>query len=499
MRFSLSHGPWHVLFEGMFYDHEVSIYSNPESVVLVVIEVKEKGKISGVVVEAYKVFHAKGETEGFAETFPKEASVFIKHEENKTLKFFVLASRPSYSVYEEEEFRKTVNSQLKNLEASVEFVKQISGAYDLELTELSKADEETKNAFFTDPLSLPLVSGKSVLPGQREMQPETRGEVFLGLTKEGKPAKEPLKLFLKTGIFGENPEDRKHAMQLVAEGVMLSNSPAVVFDWNESFNSMNKPSEQEKELSRFQAELEPMGFPVKEFLAAQDAKVDLNLISPKGLLELFGAGKNTASRTISEVMEKMEKIDSFGQLIGAVKNHCRQAELKQNQMLRMVRMLKLIEKRYEGLFASGNEVQELSKNWEKNIGRAGIIKMQGTDERSALMVMHSVLAGIRKHYERKAVKGINSFVFIPNAVQFFGKSANAILVDEMIQILSQFYSLGVGFALGAERVVELKKEARDLVEAEIFILSVSDVGVKLAERKQYRVSLRPTLSHLGTK
>ena len=54
--FKLSDGPWKKLFEGAFEENEVNIYSNPKSIILVLIFEKESGKTSGVVVEMFKVF-----------------------------------------------------------------------------------------------------------------------------------------------------------------------------------------------------------------------------------------------------------------------------------------------------------------------------------------------------------------------------------------------------------------------------------------------------------
>ena len=116
--FKISGGPWEKLFTGLFQEHEIELYSNPDRIILVIIYEKKLDQIVGAVVELYKVFYASGDAESFTETLPREAMLITKHDESQNLKFLLLGSKPVYIAWSEEEFTHEVDSMVKRLEAS---------------------------------------------------------------------------------------------------------------------------------------------------------------------------------------------------------------------------------------------------------------------------------------------------------------------------------------------------------------------------------------------
>src|SRR3989344_3843352 len=203
--FKIGDGPWERMYEGNSQGSEIEIYSNPEGMLLVLIYDKEKNKVVGAVVEIFKVFYSQGDAEHFVETLPRKITVINKHEgEKQDNKFLLLASEPSYVTWKEKAMLDETEKLLKKLKASATLIKDISKAYDINLTELGSSSEKVKGIFFAEPLLVPLatesarkeatvVSGEDILP-----KSITKGELILGLTKEKQKIVEPLALFSKT-------------------------------------------------------------------------------------------------------------------------------------------------------------------------------------------------------------------------------------------------------------------------------------------------------------
>jgi len=496
MKFKPRNGPWQEIFEGSIQDFEVSIHSNPDNVILVSVLEKKKGKIEGTILELYKVFAVEGRLEDFTETFPKEAIVLIKHEAKESLKYFLLSSGPSYVKYEEEQFLSEVDRLYNKLHNSSALVKDVSKAYDIQLEELNKAGEKFKTSFFSLPLLAPilsseLLSGREPRYEMKETGKGGKGEIILGITKDGIAVKEPLSVFVKTTVFGSTGEERKHVIHLIAEGGLISNVAVVIFDWDNSFSGLNKPSSKLKELQEFKVNFEPIGFPVKEF-SKEELKVDLNLVNPKGILELFGLMEGEETKFIGNLF-KENKVESVNELIEIAKNFSVE-ESKATAKYRSMRILKLIDVRYPGLFGGTNNIEEIAKNWIKAIGRAGIIHLDKFDERSSLILIHNLIKGILQHYEGNPKSRINAMVLMPEMKKMLPIKSPNILSNEIIELMEKFKGEGICYAISADRPIDLMKEVIDQSEAEIFILSRDDVGIKIANSKQYRLKLRPGLS-----
>jgi hypothetical protein len=490
MKFRVREGPWRTLFEGSFEEHEIGVYLNPESVLLVSILEKKNDRVVGAVIELY----ATGEVEDFIETFPGEAVMLVRHDKKHTTKFFILSVPPSYARYTESAFCDEVEKLLEKLKENSKIVKEVSRAYDLDLVELHEASERIKNQFFAEPLSIPLLGLKGLEAEVKEGAKPVFGEVLLGLTRNNIVVKEPLSLFYRTIVHGSSEKDRKHVMHLIIEGSLMSNAPVVAFDWKEDFKGLSAPAKDLSELKRFKVEVDPIGFPVKEFKAREDVKVDLNLIDPAGLLELYGTGNNKASKELIKVLGE-EKLASMEQAISKVKRLPVTENLSQYDIYKMIRILKVINNSYPGLFNGKNNIEEISKNWHKSIGRLGRISLEGLDKRSALMIVHSIIKGIYLFYEKTgSVKKINSTVLLSNAEKIISRNTETILGKQVIELLNAMKEVGVIAVIESDKMSDLMEEAIAKREAEIHVISREDVGLKLANRKQYRLSLRPGLS-----
>ncbi len=494
MDFRIREGPWEKIFSGNLEGFQVEMNSNPNGLILVIVLEKENEEIQGAVIEIFKVFFAEGSTEDFIETLPKEAVILFKHEPKETTKFLLVSSSPSYVKYEENAFCDEAEQLMEKVETTSSMMKDFSKAYDLQLTELNDAPERIKSSFFSHPIIVPVLAPEE-MPGREKTEIPTqksgKGAVMMGLTKAGTIINEPLKLMMKTTIFGSTPKDRKHVIHLIAEGALMNSVPAVIFDWDKSFIGLNKPNPEEKILKDYKVDFEPIGFPIKHF-TRDELHIDLNLITVKGLLELIGMKEGEEQQMISKLI-KDKKPQSMEELISSAKKIELRDESKITNKYRTIRILNLINNKYKGLFGGKNEIKEISKNWGKSIGRAGIIHMEGLDETVSTLLIHNILKGILLEYSKNK-EGINSAVLLPEIKEIIGSKKNSILATEIIELLDKLKATGVAFALSSDRPIDLRKEVMKISEAEIFLIDRNDVGVKVAKSKQFRIKLRPGLS-----
>lgn len=495
MEFRVRNGPWEKRFSGEMEGFEVEMHSNPEGLLLVTVLEKENQKIKGAVIELFKVFFAEGSIEDFIETLPKEAIVLLRHEPKETTKFLLLSSSPSYAKYEENAFCDEAEQLMEKLETSGSMLKDFSKAYDLQLTELEKAPERIKSSFFSQPINIPLI----VVPKTGRMGEEStpskitgRGTIILGLTKANTVISEPIELMLKTTVFGSSAKDRKHVIHLIAEGALMSSIPVIIFDWDKSFTGLNSPNPEAKILKDYSIELEPIGFPVKHF-TREEISVDLNLISVKGLIELIGMKEGEEQQIISKLI-KDTKPNSIEELIASTKKMELRDESRITSKYRTIRILSLIKAKYKKLFKGSNDIKEVSRNWGKSIGRAGIIHMEGLDTNSSTLLIHNILKGLWSEYSKSKQETINAMVMLPEIKEVLDTRKQTVITTEIIELLDNLKTAGIGFALSSDRPIDLRKEIMKISESQIFLITRNDVSVKVSNSKQFRIKLRPGLS-----
>ncbi|MFH1239744.1 MAG: hypothetical protein V1672_00845 [Candidatus Diapherotrites archaeon] len=496
MEFKLSEGPWKEIFTGRFNEYEVEIFTNPDGLVLVAIYEREGTNKTGVVLELYKIFYSIGDVDDFVETLPREVIALTKHDEKVTQKFFLLGSTPTYVKYEEDEIIKEVDRLIRKLQTSAKMIKDVSKAYDITFKELSECDEGIKDAFFSQPLLIPIVStsSHSVTTASKTELSEFSGEAILGITKDGTIVKEPISLFKKTIITDGESDDRLHLMRILAESYLISNTATVIFDWGASFSGLSSPTKKRDELKKYKVGIEPIGFPVKEFSVPSNVKVDLHTLDSHGLMELFAAGEGIVSDTIMHVIDE-RKFKSLKEIVDRIKEVNCEGDFSEFQKLRAVRLLRLIDLRYPELFDGENDVAEISKNWFRGIGRAGIVKLSDIDERASLIIVQSLLKGILEYYKKEGpTKGIKSVIVIPEADKIINSQNENSMSKNIANDLDELGKYGVAYVLGAHKNSDLTRKIIGSAEAKLSIIRENDVGVELKDRKQYRVLVRPSLS-----
>ena len=170
MDFKLGKGPWQVILQGMFQEHEMEILQNPESMILVLVFEKQGNKKTGVVMQCFKVFSADGSLEGFIDKAKTDSISLIKHVKKTDYRFFLLSSNPAYANHEEEEVQKETNFLMDSIANNARIVKGMALATGVKLKELHEVSEETQRAFFSQPLGL------ATLYTAREAMPMQAGE-----------------------------------------------------------------------------------------------------------------------------------------------------------------------------------------------------------------------------------------------------------------------------------------------------------------------------------
>ncbi len=495
--FKLRSGPWLRVFEGAVHGSEVEIYYNQKSVFMVAVYDKEDEKVTGVVVGFYKVFSAKGDTEAFVDTLPRELLFFSKHDKVETTKFLAVASPTSYISWEEEEFQTETDRLMLKVSNSSDMIKDVSKAYDLKLTEYEETPKSVKETFFSQPLFMSMLATRSTESGKKvswkEMEKTTPGEVLLGLIKESqKVTGEPLSLLMSTIVSQGMEEDRMHAMQVLMEGALLANTPCIIFDWNKRFEGLGFPKKDISEFEHSKMDIEPIGFPLKFFAVGVQVQANIQAVNPTGLMQLFGAGEGTPAKILETALGKGFR--STEEVKQQILKTPATPELSSYEIHKAARILGVIEQRYPRLFDGENDMDDLAKHWVRAIGRASIIDLSYCDARQAAILVSSLAKEIMLFHEKKGKEKTPKAVLFMPEVQKLLEYSNTSTVQELFQTLPKLREIGIGFAASIPREIDLEKGFVEKAGAHIAIVQGNDVGVKIESRSQYRCILRPTLS-----
>jgi len=431
--FKIANGPWENLFSGTFQGHEVELYTNPDRILMVLVYEKKLDRVEGAIVELYKAFHATGDVEAFVDTLPRDVLILTKHDEKSTAKFLLLGSKPTYVRWVETEFIKEIDSLVKRLSTSSKMISDVSKAYELTLQEIEKTTPEIQSAFFAQPMLVPILStSKHTMQGETPQEVDlkaiTKGDIILGLTRDKKKVVEPIALFTKTIVSEGEVKDRDRILQVLAESSLLSEIPVIIFDIDGNFSGIGEASKETEDLQKYQVELDSLGFPLKTYKPKENAYINLNLLSPQAVAELFGVGDKDFPRILGAFLGETKATD-IDNLVEEISKMQKTEEFSEFGIHKTARIVKLIGVRYPKLFGGANEIDVMTKKSTSNIGRVSIIDLSDTDPRSALLLIHSILRGIDT--TKKESGKIIASVIIPNAELIQGKEKQTIISSEI--------------------------------------------------------------------
>ncbi|MFH1588710.1 MAG: hypothetical protein ABIA76_05220 [Candidatus Diapherotrites archaeon] len=494
--FKLREGPWKELFTGSFQEYETAIYFNPDSVLLIFIFEKEKGKISGAVIETYKAFYLEGETEQFISTLPRNILMLYKHSEEANQKFMLLAGKPAYIEWIEEKVQAQVDEQLKKLNVSTKAIKDISKAYDLNLIELNNAEKEARDAFFSEPLMVPLtVTSKYPEKNTGPSNLFDEKEVMIGLSREGQKLIEPMSLLPTVLVTDGNEKERRNIMHILCENAMLAGSSVIVFDFNAEFNGLGQANPEPEKLINAKVESEPIGFPTKKMTPAKNLFIEFGLINPKALNEFIGTGKSKESELIEKEFNAKNP-ESLRQLIEELKKRPETEEFSDYEIHKAKRILQLISQHYQKTIGK-NDLEELTKGWLQGMGKALLLELNESDEKTRQLLAYSVLKlllnsfkGLGKTKKKKLI------IAIPQANKLFPKEDATKMQKDLSLMLSELTEYGVGYFIETKTKIDIAMELNEKTEAKIGVIKENDIAVQLKNKKSYRAVLRPALSQI---
>jgi hypothetical protein len=495
--FKLNDGPWKKLFEGDFQGMPVELYKNPDNFLLMVILDLGKRKVNGAVVQLHYPFLGKGSLEALVETVPKELMLFEKRDKGMTVKWLLISSQAEYLKWKETSFQKEFSKKLKEMKNYAKTMKGHAKGYSVGLKPLNECTRSVQAAFFNEPVLIPALAGK--MP-REEKRKELSGtvveeDILLGKDKADKVISEQMPDFSETIVEDGKEKDRKHVLHVLAESALLSHLALTVLDWEDDFQGLATSTKKLKGLKEAGIDVEPIGFPVKHFYPFKELKVDVNLLGGTALTTLFGVGNERVVNLIREKM-RVKKYSGFQELIEEIKKEKASEKVNQYEINKAVRVLQLIDNRYPNLFGANNPVGEVSSLWMKGMGRAGIVHLdQMPDRRSRLMLIHSLLKGVKEFYEDKgASRQLKALVVLPQARKLVGLEKQSVLQQEMVKTLKEFNEFGVGFVLESNHAVDLDEEITDQAKTVVSLVRGLDAAINIEGKKRLRLEIRPTLS-----
>jgi ribosomal protein L28 len=491
--FKIREGPWKKLFEGIFQEYEIALYSNPDSVLMVLILEKEKEKIIGTVLELYKIFYSDGESEQFISTLPRNVILIHKHQETVNQKFMLLASKPNYVNWNEKDFQEETDEQLKKLSVSTKMIKEIAKAYDLELIEMHNASNEIKKAFFSEPLMVPITVTPTKIK-EKNIESETKiKEILLGKTREGNKIEEPIQLINNSIISGGTKTERKTVMQILIEGMLLNKIPAIIFDYENSFSGLGTPNNY-SELKEFNQE--PIGFPVKKFIPGENLFIELKLFEPQGFTEFIGTGDKKPAQIISSLIE-LNEFNSIKELIDSIKRKTPDENSSEYEIHKAKRILQTLDFHYNKLLSQKNSFEELIKIPIKGIGKASLLEMDSLKEKEKFLSTYSVIKLIFESIKKEGkTNQTKTILVLPEAQKIIPKENRNLLQEELIDILKELPEYGCGIMLEVQTSNELDKKTIDYITSTFTVIQGKDIGVQLKNRKSYRAIIKPGLSKI---
>lgn len=503
--FKIAQGPWTLLLKGALQENELEVYVNPQKMVYVQLGRQENGQFVTCVCQFYKPYVAQGDVNGFVQTLPREVLVLTKHAQDETNTYLLLGSGPISVAWEESIILEQTDILLKKMEVGNSLLSEVARAYDITLKSMNEFPNNVSEAFFSVPLLVPLLSTNAHLSNAPlgEGQPSVSaaahmgampGEFVLGTTNTGLTVKEPVMFFKKTGVFGGRIEHRKHALQIIAEGALFSNIPVVIIDWENEFTTMRNPNPNPALLRAQKIEGDPIGFPLKEFLPGENLKIELSMLYPEGLTEVLGLMETDLGNNIIRFLHE-HKISTIDEAKGILRQLPPSETTTPFHIASMSRVFTLLDQTFPGMFNGTNTIEEISKSWFQSIGRVGVLRVKNVAPKLRNLLIYTILRGVYELYSRCGISGrIKSLVIVPEAPMLFNYASEPALAKELERLFSQSNTQDVGFAFSSAHEIDLPKNILTLIEARLSVVAGRELGVTLAGRKNYRVSVRDAYS-----
>ncbi|MFH0954785.1 MAG: hypothetical protein V1777_01665 [Candidatus Micrarchaeota archaeon] len=497
---------WKILSEGDSQGHQTQIWTdNAGRLLVVVFEKKTAEESAGLALELYKAFVTKEDPEPLLVLLSGSGLAITKKSQDRFFGFLFVQSEPVFCINETDK----INSELQTLETQLQQAEKLvlarAKALSLEIRPLHEASDQQKTAFFSSPLNWLALSGASIqtLAVQNteqkpvDVQYPNTGQFWLGLDKNQTVIQEPFVLFKKTMASGGTPQDRYRLLQVFVESALLSSTGVLAFDPKNHLDGLQNQNPSRTELAKNKVSLEPIGFPVLEMTVPSNVKINLSKIDVMAALDLFRTGQTPAVSVIHDILSN-NLAQNWSQTIERIGILQPKNQRTQFQLRKAVRLCLLIENRYPGVFNGPNQVNELAKSWGTGLGRASLLKLNEWDNRAKLILLHALIRELNDYYKTQGnSKPVKAVIALPEIENLLGRQADWKIQELILNDLKTASANGIGFFVSAAKPSDVNQSLFENISCEISIVGQNDAGVRIENRKPYRVLLRPTLSQSG--
>ncbi|MFA6269054.1 MAG: hypothetical protein WCW13_03775 [archaeon] len=489
MDFKVDFGPWETVFAGETYGHEVEIVSNPEHFFLVIIYDKRDGKKVGAVIEGYKAYSAHGQMESFIQTLPKPSFGIEKTLGAKTIKLFFLSFDPFYLDFKQDDFIRKVDVEIRKTEENASVIVDLARTSSLDLKDLSSVSKNDYAPVLGDPFTLKaLISGQKptdlakIDVGSNVNDYEENAPIIqIGLSKTRGIIKERVENFKRTTIIGET-NAINYAMYILAENILLENTPVIIFDSNDYFLGLGTATTDSVSLKDEMVDFEPIAFPVRQVAAKDTIKISLKNTDLSFVFDLIGLKDEEFQKNVS-LFAFTTQVNTPEELIGRL---LETKEISDYAKLRAERLLKIINNQFGGLFGEEIPATELAKVIAGNLGRAVIIDTKTLSAEEKIILMHTLIRQLTKSSSSQTQIS-NCMVLMPESQLLINQN-----LEKATTLISRLENRGVGVIMGLEK--EAPEELAATMSAKINIVAGKDLAVSIKGKRNYRVQLRPSLS-----
>jgi hypothetical protein len=381
------------------------------------------------------------------------------------------------------------------IEDQSERANELARSFEVNLTELKYAKEDDVNKLFSEPILMPAISIPAIGGGREPAK--VLAQTLLGKKTTGEKAEENVQSFLSTLILGAR-EQRKDIIHVVLENCALSGVTTVVFDDDKTYERMATPNKS-FDYKAF-PDIQPIGMPLKS-ISIGDVGIDLNLMTPEMFRDVMGItakdkdylGKSAAELIDGVLHDARGTIKTLTDLedgLLAVKE-----DVKKFHVYKAIRMLKLLDMSYPGLFGGRVDLTLFISPYLKSIGSVIRIDISSLPEETKTAFMYSVLTSLYKKYkEEMATKEVKVISFIVDGSKLAPSDPSTSLQKGMLATLVDCTNYGVGVCLGAEHETDINSELVNNATIRLESVSENEIAVREVHSRPYRMTMRSNLS-----
>ena len=480
MDLDLPYGPWNKVFSAEWNGKPFTVYRNKPNELLIILFIKEKNKISNMLISLKRIFLVEGNLDKFLMMQKQPLVAVEKSSANFKARYLVVTTTPQKIPYSFDDLSNTLHKQHSNLDVTSDLIKQALHTYDITVIDFDKVNERYILNFFSDPLTLFTMSSEK--GGATSSLPELQ-EVLIGANRWKQPVKAKLSSFSKIEVIGESEAKRKHVLHILIESVLLNNIPAFIFDTSGSFSGISLANRNTSEFEDFGMNALPIGFPTKKLKPEEGLFVDLKLLKPEIFIESFGLEKGDVAKLLSKTLSEQKNVSTLGEIVTYLSSLKPSREFPAFIIEKTIRVLEVIQKSFPSLFEK-NTLPELVEPWKQPIGSAYYVNLKGTHPMVKNLVISYMLSSLKSASDN-ALKLLvvfdEPYINIPKNIR---------------ELLNENVKFGVAFGVHAS-------EALDLADIDSPTLVIDLIGeecvVTETGEPQRRFVIRPAYSHCSEK